>query len=162
MDYTLEEVFMEILNFEIEEDGIFNKIGKNKLAALATSNQDSPTVRMMSIIFFNKKIYFQTGIDLMKYKQISENKNVALCFENIQIEGIANIMGKPIEHNNIMEIYKEYYKNSFESYSKLDKEILIEVIPKKITKWEYDENGKPYRIFIELENRKAYKEMYLE
>jgi hypothetical protein len=56
---------------------------------------------------------------------------VALCFENIQIEGIANIIGKPVEHNNIMEVYKEYYKISFENYSKLDKEILIEVIPKK-------------------------------
>jgi uncharacterized pyridoxamine 5'-phosphate oxidase family protein len=153
---------MEILDFETEQEEIFNKIGENKLAALATSSQNNPTVRMMSIIFHNNKIYFQTGVDLMKYKQISENKNVALCFDNIQIEGIANIIGKPIDHDNIMEIYKKYYLKSFENYSKLDKEILIEVIPKKITKWEYNENGKPYRIFIELENRKAYKEMYLE
>ena len=153
---------MEILNFEIEQENIFNKIGENKLAALATSSQNSPTVRTMSIIIKNKKIYFQTGIDLIKFKQICENKNVALSFENIQIEGIANIIGKPVDHDDIMEIYKKYYKNSFENYSNLDKEILIEITLQKIVKWEYDNNGKPYRIFIELENKKAYKEMYLE
>jgi uncharacterized pyridoxamine 5'-phosphate oxidase family protein len=151
---------MDIINFEIEQEKLFEQIGENKLMALATSSKNNPTVRMMSIIIFNKKIYFQTGIDLIKYKQICENKNVALCFENIQIEGIANILGKPMDHNNIMEIYKKHHKNSFEKYSKSDKEILIEIIPNKIIKWGYD-NGEPYRIFVELKNKKAYKEMYI-
>ena len=153
---------MEKWNYEIEEDKIFDLIGDSKIVALATSSKNSTTVRTMSIIVYSKKIYFQTGIDLIKYKQICENKNVALCFENIQIEGVANIMGKPIEHENIMELYKKCYKKSFETFSKLDKEILIEIIPRKITKWDYDVNGKPYRIFIELDSKRAYKEMYLE
>ena len=153
---------MEILNYEIEEDKIFNLIGENKNVSLATSSENNTTVRTISIIVYNKKIYFQTGIDLLKYKQICENKNVALCFENIQIEGMANIIGKPIDYGNIIELYKKHYEKSFETYSKLDKEILIEIIPRKITKWDYDNNGKPYRIFIELNNQKVYKEMYLE
>jgi len=153
---------MEILDFIAEQEDVFNKIGESRLAALATSSKNYPTVRMMSFIIYEKAIYFQTGIDLIKYKQISENNNVALCFDNIQIEGTANILGKPLEHEKIMEIYKKYYKSSFENYSKLDKEILIKIIPQKITKWEYDMNGKPYRIFIELESKKAYKEMYLD
>ena len=154
--------FMEILDFKHEEERIFGKIGENKIAPLATSSQNNPTVRMMSVVIFCNKIYFQTGTDLLKYNQICENKNVALCFDNIQVEGIANIMGKPMDHNIIMEIYKKHYKNSFENYSKLDKEILVEVIPQKITIWEYDNNGKPYRIYLELDKKKAYKEMYLE
>jgi uncharacterized pyridoxamine 5'-phosphate oxidase family protein len=153
---------MEKLNYEIEEDKIFKLIGEKRLVALATSSENNTTVRTMSIIVYSRKIYFQTGIDLTKYKQICENKNVALCFENIQIEGIANIIGKPIEHKDVMEMYKECYQKSYETYSKLDKEILIEIIPKKITKWDYDVNGSPYRIFIELDSKKIYKEMYLE
>jgi len=153
---------MEILDFFKEQDDAFNKIGESRVAALATSSKNHTTVRTMSFIINERIIYFQTGIDLIKYKQINDNKNVALCFDNIQIEGTAEIMGKPLEHEDIMEIYKKYYKNSYENYSKLDKEILIRIIPRKITKWEYDSNGKPYRIFIDLENKKAYKEMYLE
>jgi len=153
---------MEILNFEAEQEDFFNKIGENKLAALATSSQNNTTVRMMSVIIINKKMYFQTGVDLIKYKQICDNKNVALCFDNIQIEGIANIIGKPMDHDNIMEIYKKHYRKSFEKYSNLDTEILIEIIPQKITIWKYDNNGDPHRIFIELNNKKAYKEMYIK
>jgi uncharacterized pyridoxamine 5'-phosphate oxidase family protein len=153
-------MFMD--NFEVELEKIFKKFGESKLVAVATCNQNIPTVRTMSVIFYNRKFYCQTGTDLMKYKQICENKNVALCFENIQIEGVANIMGKPIEYKEIMELYKKYYKSSFEKYSKLDKEILIEIVPLKIIRWDYDNDGKPYRIFVELEKRKVYKEMYLD
>jgi len=151
---------MAILDFYKEQEDVFNKIGESTLAALATSSENFPTVRTMSIIIHEKVIYFQTGIDLMKYRQISMNKNVALSINNIQIEGTANIMGKPVEHEEIMTIYKKYFKNSYEKYSKLEKEVLIKVIPRKITIWEYDFNGKPYRIFIEFENKKAYKEFY--
>jgi uncharacterized pyridoxamine 5'-phosphate oxidase family protein len=153
---------MEKLDFDIEEEKIFKIIGESRIVALATSSENKTTVRTMSVIVYSRKIYFQTGIDLLKYKQICKNKNVALCFENIQIEGIAKIIGKPVEHKNIMKIKKKYYLTSFETYSKLDKEILIEIIPIKITEWNYDVNGKPYRIFIELESKKSYKEMYLE
>ena len=60
----------------------------------------------------------------------------------------------------IMEVYKEYYKNSYETYSNKEKEILIEIVPIKITKWDY-EDTKPNRIFIEIKNRQIKKEMYL-
>jgi uncharacterized pyridoxamine 5'-phosphate oxidase family protein len=153
---------MELLNYEIEKERLFDLIGENRIVAFATSSNDYTTVRTMSIILYSNKIYFQTGIDLLKYKQISENKNVALCFENIQIEGIANIIGKPIEYKNIMDLYKKHYRNSYETYSELEKEVLIEIIPKKITEWNYDNRGKPYRIFIEFDNKRTYREMYLE
>jgi len=52
-----------------------------------------------------------------------------------------------MDYSNIMEIYRRHYKNSFKTYSKLEKERLIEVTPKRITKWRYN-TGKSYRIFI--------------
>jgi len=57
---------MDILDFNKEQKDVFNKIGESTLAALATSGEDFPTVRIMSIIIYQKAIYFQTGIDLMK------------------------------------------------------------------------------------------------
>jgi hypothetical protein len=36
---------------------------------------------------------------------------------------------------------------------------LIEVVPTKITKWDYD-NGLPYRIFIDAQEKTAGKELY--
>ena len=98
---------MEQVNFENEKGKVYKKIGKSKFAVLATSSQNKPTARTMSIVFFDNKIYCQTSNEYVKYKQICENKNVALCIENIQIEGIANIKGKTIEQSKFIEMYKK-------------------------------------------------------
>jgi hypothetical protein len=83
---------------------------------------------------------------------------VALSFDNIQIEGIANIIGKPFDEKNkeIMRKYKKYFKSAYSKYSHLEEEILIEIIVIKVIIWKYDLKLKPYRIFIEKEN--TYKE----
>jgi uncharacterized pyridoxamine 5'-phosphate oxidase family protein len=94
------------LSYDIELENIYKNIGKSKIMALATSSQDNPTVRLVSCIRYDNKIFFQTGTDLKKYEQIYRNKNVALCVDNIQIEGIAKIIGKTNDEQNkeIMEI----------------------------------------------------------
>ncbi|MDR1217992.1 MAG: pyridoxamine 5'-phosphate oxidase family protein [Treponema sp.] len=149
------------LDYQIELGKIYTHIGEYKIMALATSNQNHPTARFMSCIVYENKIFFQTGTDLIKYKQICENNNVALCVDNIQMEGIANILGRINDKQNseIMEIYKKHYKNSYETYMHNETEVLIEIILKEIIKWDY-ENGKPYRIFIDIDNKQARKEMY--
>ncbi|MDR3277039.1 MAG: pyridoxamine 5'-phosphate oxidase family protein [Treponema sp.] len=150
------------LNYSIELEKIYACMGESKIMALATSGQNYPTVRMMSCIIYQGNIIFQTGTDLLKYKQIIENNNVALCVDTIQIAGIATILGKTKDTGNqeIMERYKAYYKSSYETYSHHEKEVLIEVMPRQIVRWDYD-NGKPYRIFIDLPQGTAYKAMYL-
>ena len=42
-------------------------------------------------------LYFQTDKGMRKYKDIKGNPNVALCFSNIQLEGICEEIGRPIE-----------------------------------------------------------------
>jgi uncharacterized pyridoxamine 5'-phosphate oxidase family protein len=98
------------LDYQIELGKIYTHIGEYKIMALATSSQNHLTVRLMSCIIYENKIFFQTGTDLTKYKQICENNNVALCVDNIQVEGIANILGRINDKQNseIMETYKKY------------------------------------------------------
>jgi len=151
---------MEKLNFKEEMAKLFKQTKDHKVMTLATCADNYPTARSMSVIIFDENIYFQTGVNLLKYKQIVANNNVALSFDNVQIEGTANIIGKPLEDKNkeIMERYKKYFGAAFKNYSHLDDEILIEIKIKKVTIWKYDINLKPYRIFIETEKENAYKE----
>jgi uncharacterized pyridoxamine 5'-phosphate oxidase family protein len=150
---------MEQLNYEIELEKVYKQIENNKLAVLATCDNNRPTVRTMSIVFFDEKIYFQTSVDYLKYKQISKNNNIALCILNIQIEGIANLKGKTTENDKFIEIYKKDHKDSYKKYSNLDTSRLIEIIPQKITIWDYDSSGKPSRIFIDLATKNVHRTM---
>ena len=149
---------MEKLDFSEEMAKLIKQIKGQKVMSLATCENNYPTVRSMSTIVFNGKIYFQTGTNFLKYKQIISNNNVALSFDNVQIEGIARVVGKPFDEKNIeiMEIFKKYQKFAYKNYSHLADEVLIEVTIKKAALWKYNIKIKPYRIFIEENN--TYKE----
>ena len=60
---------------------------------LSTSENDIVSSRMMSVILMDGTFYFQTDCTFRKYRQISSNRNVALCIDNIQIEGICEELG---------------------------------------------------------------------
>jgi len=150
------------LNFNNELDNIFSIIGESKIMSLATSSKNRPTVRLISCIVYNRKILFQTGNDLLKFEQMCDNNNVGLCFNNIQMEGVSKIIGKTNDkqNNKIMEIFRKHFQKSYETYSHYDKEVLIEISLTKIIKWDY-ENEKPFRIFLDINNKTIKKEMYL-
>ncbi|HBE79558.1 MAG TPA: pyridoxamine 5'-phosphate oxidase [Firmicutes bacterium] len=154
---------MEKLNYFEAEKEVIDSISKNKLMVLATSFENRVTARTMSIINKGITIFFQTDKNFIKYQQIERNPNVALCIENIQIEGIAKIKGHPYENSFFTDTFKIKHKGSYENYSHLTDEIVIEVEPHFITFWKYNETDrKPYRDFINVRERKAYREYYLK
>lgn len=130
-------------NFQELKNYVYNFLENNKLIVLATSSNNLVSARTMSYIVIDEKILFQTDSNYTKAKQIKDNPNVALCIDNIQIEGIANILGHPfnIENKDFLDKYKKIHNSSYTKYSNLDNEIVIEIIPHIFTIWTY-ENGK--------------------
>lgn len=45
-----------------------------------------------------EKLYFQTDNTFKKYNQLKGNNKVALCIDNIQIEGECTELGHPLEN----------------------------------------------------------------
>lgn len=147
-------------NYSLMKDEIFMQLGNSKVMVLATSCEDKVTARNMSCIMLNHKIYFQTDYLFLKTQQIYKNPNVALCVDNIQIEGTAKVKGHPDEDPEFSEGYKKYYRNSYDTYSHLKNQIVIEVEPTLITLWKYSDNRKPYREFLNLKLQNASREIY--
>ncbi len=151
---------MEI-KYDLMEKEIFNLLGDKKIMVLATSSNQRVTARNMSCIVMNKKIYFQTDKTFLKYQQIIQNPNIALCIENIQIEGVANIKKHPFDEENkeFKTNFEKHFKSSYNTYSRMKNEIVIEVQPVFITLWKYVKE-QPSRNFLDIKNKKAYRESY--
>ncbi|MBP2644976.1 MAG: hypothetical protein H6Q75_416 [Firmicutes bacterium] len=151
MELGFEELKREVLE-------LYNGI---KYMVLATSSNNQVTARSMSCVFEDINILFQTDIKFAKVRQIQENTQVALCANNLQIEGIAQIKGSPMDVTNIYFIdeFKRQHESSYNNYSRIADEVVIEVAPSKITLWKY-ENGIPFRDFLLVEEKKAYREYY--
>lgn len=130
-------------DFEVKVNRLFENLGQGKIMSLATGNEDRISARSMSVCIFDNKFYFQTDKNFLKFSQIKNNPNVALCFENVSIEGIATCLGKPLENSRFCEIFNKQFHGSFVAYSSLENEVLFEIEPKLIKLWIY-ENALPY------------------
>jgi hypothetical protein len=133
---------------------LWQKIGTHGIMSLATCVDNRVSSRSMSVIVHDEKFYCQTDETFLKYKQITQNPNVALCYNNFSIEGKCCIIGQPLDEYNsfFAERFKKYFFGSFEAYTALPTEKLLEIKPVLIYSWEY-ELTKPYMEYFDFDNQ---------
>ena len=140
---------------------LFAHLGDHQVMCLATSANGRVTARSMSFIITGGKCYFQTNIHMPKYRQIAVNHNVAVCWQNVQIEGVCRELGSPslAQNSFFTALFRKYYPSPYEKYSGMDGETVFEVTPVRISVWDY-ENGNPYQEFWNFEKQTYRKEYY--
>lgn len=143
-----------------QREKIFQKLGKAKQMVLATSFEGRTTARTMSCVFIDGCFYFQTDRTFLKYGQMKGNPSVALCFDNIQIEGVAVDLGHPLDACNatFAAAYQQAYPGSCAAYSGIETEVLFRVEPLRITCYEY-ENHEPVMKIISCKEE-SYRELW--
>jgi uncharacterized pyridoxamine 5'-phosphate oxidase family protein len=82
--------------------------------ALATSNNNIPSVRFVDTFYDNSSFYIVTYSKSKKVKEIEINPNVSLCNKLYSFSGIAYNIGHPLESHN-SEI-REKLINAFEPW----------------------------------------------
>lgn len=128
------------------------KLGDWKIMALASCVDNYPMVRNVSCLFYNDKIYFKTDKNFRKTQQLFKNQRVAMCFNGVQVEGIAENKGLVVnEEGRVFEKYKEFLWQSYNAYSHEDTEILIEVTPHFVEIWDEDKERNAFQLFIDFD-----------
>ena len=122
---------------------VYQQLGSSNTMVLATAFNQRVSARMMSFIVKDNKFYFQTDIKFHKYDDICGNSNVALCKDNIQVEGICKEIGKPKDISWFCELYSKYHLSSYQAYSMLENTRVFEIEPIFIQRWNYID-GNPF------------------
>ena len=136
---------------------VFDILNNNKHIVLATSFENNVTARTISYIMIKDKLYFQTLSTYEKALQIKNNSNVALCLDNLQMTGIAQILNHPSENNKFLQRYKQIHNNAYNKYSMLENEVVIKVKFNKASLWKY-ENNSGHKIVIDLVKKEYWNE----
>lgn len=144
---------MKIIDYELQKDKLIKEISLQKIMVLATSNKNIVGARSVFCVSNGLDIFIITSKAYDKYKQLSRNLNVALCFNNTQIIGIAELLGHPFSYEN-SELLKNCpnLNDEFMYFGKYKNSILIKVKITKIEQW--INNGREY---LEVCNNKAYR-----
>ncbi len=143
---------------------MFKKLGDYKIMALASSVDDVVMVRNVSCLFYNQKIYFKTDKNFRKTQQLYANPNVAMCWNGVSLEGTAVNKGLVIdeEQRTFETLYKKFLWGSYNAYSHVDSEILIEVTPRSVEIWDTDDENFAFQTFIDFENQQVMIKHYDE
>lgn len=123
--------------FKEKYEALLAEFIKGKAMVLSSSANNKVSSRMMRVVCSNGLFYFQTDKTFRKYNQLINNPYVALCAENIQIEGICTEIGHPMDNALFCNLYKECFGGSFSRYSSLKNERLFVVTPTYVERWVY-------------------------
>lgn len=124
-------------SFDEKLPELWKKIGTHGIMTLSTCSANRVTSRPMSMIVTDGRFYCQTDKTYLKYRQISENQNVAVCHKNFSIEGTCRCIGKPLENDFFINAFKKHFYGSYKAYSDLQNERLLEIVPTLIYSWNY-------------------------
>ncbi|MDR0570622.1 MAG: pyridoxamine 5'-phosphate oxidase family protein [Clostridiales Family XIII bacterium] len=141
---------------------MFEKLGPCKIMAVGACAGGRVTVRNVSGIFREGRIFFKTDVNFPKTRQLLENPKTAICVGGVQVEGDAVNLGKVTdEPGRVFErLYKEYWDKSYTAYPHTETEILMEVVPSFAEIWDQDENFKGFQTFIDFERKEAAVKYY--
>ncbi len=144
---------MRSLEYTEMRTKIIDRLKEQKNVVLATCENGKVTARTVYCTSNELKIYFMTSKAYAKYKQIIKNTLVAMCFNNVQIQGRAVILGHPSSDEN-KEILErcEHLDKEFMYWAKYKNTVLIEVDITEVECW--NNNGRKY---IDVLNKKSYR-----
>lgn len=145
---------------ELEAE-ILSMLDSHPVCVLATSSGDRVTARTVSVVHDGLTVFCQSDETFEKCRQIRANANVALCFANVQIEGVAALQGHPMapENRHFAALYRERHPGSFARYSHLPGEVVIAIEPRLITVWKYVED-RPCRDYLRIAEKAAERVFY--
>lgn len=149
------------LEYESLKNELLRVLDANKVCVLASSDGSRVSARSMSIVHDGIGIYFQTSRHLEKYRQMTQNENVALCCANVSIEGIASDVGTWEDNPAMKALYIRHHKGSYDAYGTSPGQVVMKVVPRYAVFWKYID-GKPVRDFLYLEDKKAERLHYFD
>lgn len=130
----------------------------NAVMVLATSHNNRVIARNVLIVSKGLDLYFFTWRHSRKCKQISENPRVALCKDDVQIEGLAEILGTLLEEKNkeYADILRNKFPDSVKRWENRPGMVIIRIRPTLIATASEIISDQIYLDYLDLENETAY------
>ena len=130
---------------EINIDDVIKALEKEKTIILATCADNRVTTRAMSHVNEGLTVYFQTGKDYLKCRQIRDNPNVAITVGGFDMEGKATLLSHPLDTENefFIKLFEAKHTQYANVWSKRPEEIVVKVEINAVRQWRYID-GKPY------------------
>lgn len=149
------------LDFEKTLEEKLNLLENTPAVVLSTCSKNQVTSRVVDIACCDRAVYFLTWSHHTKCIQMMENPKVAMCHNNLQIEGLAEIKGNPFLKSN--KVYSEKYREKqpklYDRFVKFKGMVIVKVDITSIHSYEGwdDENKGFFTSIINIPDKTALR-----
>jgi len=149
----------EKLGYEAKERDVIAFLEGKHSIVLATSLDDRVTARTVSFVNDGLDVLFMSWGHNTKCVQIRANPRVALCRDQVQIEGRAEILGSLSDPANqsYAELLKKKYPREFTGFAHQPGMVLVRVVPSKIGVFAVI-GGQFYVDYLDLREKKVHRQ----
>lgn len=146
------------IKFNELQGRIIEFLDGKRAIVLATSVDNRVTARTVSYVNDHLQIFFWSYENHTKCQQIQINSTVALCRDNLQVEGKAEMRGSilDIQNESYLDRYKEKYPKEYERWLNKPNMVLVTVHPTLFVIM-VSIDGKLYRDHLDLINKQAFR-----
>jgi general stress protein 26 len=145
------------LDYEDTKDKIIKFLEAHHAIVLATALDNRVTIRTVTYATKGLEVYFMSFGHHKKVAQMRDNPKVALCNDNVNIEGVAEILGSPLDEKNreYTELYKKKLPRDYAGFAHVPRMVMVKVTPKFIVSMVRIEK-KLHLEHLDLKNKRAY------
>ncbi len=123
----------------------FDDISKEMTMILATTNNDTVTMRLVSPVYYENKILIFTSPNSNKYKDMKLNPNCCVSLSDTFMQATAMFMGATMDDKNkeLREAYSNKFKGAFDEnidFGGHNAEFIL-FEPKRLTGWTYSSSS---------------------
>ena len=151
-----ERDFTMCLDYTMLSNEIIGLLEKTSTIILSTCADDKVTARTMNVVNNGLTMYFQTGKNSDKAKQINKNVNVAMAVDNTQIEAVARFTDNEDEIKLCSTKFKAKFPRLYEKYADFPEEPTLVCEPLKIKLYKFID-GKICFDVLDVKENKAYR-----
>ena len=145
-----------VINFKTLSDEIIGLLEKAQTVILATCANDRVTARTMNMVNDGLTIFFQASENGDKGKQIRDNPNVAIAFDNVQVEALARFTNNTDEVGLCSTKFKAKFPRLYEKYADFPEEPTLVCKPLKFKLYKFID-GKVCFDILDIKQNKAYR-----
>jgi len=135
---------------------LMKELGKEKYIILSTTMNNEVRSRLVDFVNNELEIGLFSWISTRKIHDIKNNPHVALCVNNLQIEGRATVYIDSLARcKKLIELYKQKLPETYNKFRKLNDTCFITIEPTLLIMMKY-ENSSLFLYHLDVVNDKAY------
>ena len=147
----------EALDYEIFRDIVINHLNAGRTITLATAGEEGPHARTVEYVNLDLRLGFFSWRHTRKAADLARQQNVALCLNNMQIEGVAQVQENLARGNaDMMLRYRTRQPALYARFAKAEDACFVVVQPKSIKLMKV-ENGTMLLDVLDVAGERAYR-----